>query len=282
MIEPAWFAQAVAAVRDGTLKPRQVTEGETVAQQQAAEADEGGIAMIGIHGQMTKGRSSFDDGTSTVETRIAIRKAVRDEQVKAILLHIDSPGGTVAGTADLADEIAGADRRKPVYAYIEDLGASAAYWVASQARRITANRTALVGSIGTLSVLEDLSGMAEAAGVKVHVIATGAYKGAFVEGTEITEDHLAYAQEVVDDLNAPFLKAVKGGRQMTAKQVREAADGRVHIAKKALAFGLIDGVESLDDTVRAMRKVIKEQETPRADRAGRRLRSARASYVDSR
>jgi ClpP class serine protease len=153
MIEPKWFSQAVQAVKAGTFKAETVRDDETGYRLYTRIS---GIAGIAMAGQITKGDSSYG-GCSSVRVRKAVRKAVNDDQVTAILLHIDSPGGTVAGTGDLADDVAAADKRKPVYCYVEDLGASAAYWVGSQARRVYANPTAMIGSIGTVAVVEDSS-----------------------------------------------------------------------------------------------------------------------------
>ena len=91
------------------------------------------VALIELNGPLMKYSSSLSGGTSTVAVRRQIRNAVEDEQVASILMVVDSPGGTVAGTFDLVDEVAKAAKRKPLWAYIEDLGASAAYAVASQA-----------------------------------------------------------------------------------------------------------------------------------------------------
>lgn len=247
MIEEHWFRSAVEAVKNGTMRPMALDIDDEVdeAEKQPPYKIYNGIAIIPIAGALMKKKSKFG-GTSSVETRAAVRKAVHDEKVKAILLHIDSPGGTVAGTADLAADVRSANGIKPVYAHIEDLGASAAYWVASQARRITANATAEVGSIGTLLVLDDTSGMYAAKGIKVHVISTGKYKGAGCDGAPVTDDHIKMFQETVDDLNEHFLKGVAQGREMSMAAVRAVADGRCHIAAKAKALGLIDEVASLD------------------------------------
>lgn len=246
MIEEPWFRQAVDAVRSGMLIPK--AEGETNAEAPKEKPKYtvfNGIAIIPIAGPIMK-KSSKYGGASSIETRAAIRKAVTDENVQSILLHIDSPGGTVAGTADLAGDVKAANRVKPVYAHIDDLGASAAYWVASQARRITANPTGRIGSIGTLLVLEDTSGMYAKNGIKVHVISTGKFKGAGTDGVPITDDQLKMFQEGVDDLNAHFIAGVAEGRGMSVDEVTELADGQVRIAEKAKALGLIDDVVTLD------------------------------------
>ncbi len=251
MIEPTWFVNAVRAVKAGLWKVTAVQpEARTPApEDQGYSVADGGVAQIDVHGQLQKGSSSFG-GTGTVAVRQAIRRAAQDGDVAAILLHVDSPGGTVAGTAELAGEVARADKQKPVHAYIEDMGASAAYWIASQARRVAANATGLIGSIGTIAVLEDTSGKAEQEGVSVHVLSTGAYKGAGWPGSPITEEHLEYWQELVEQQNEFFLKAVQDGRGMSRKAVEAVADGRIHMAARAQDMGLVDSVEAVEHTLK--------------------------------
>ena len=208
-----------------------------------------GVAVIPISGVMMKYVSSLSGGTSTVLLRRQIRNAVNNPAVRAIVLLIDSPGGTVSGTSDLAAEVQRANQQKPVYAYIEDLGASAAYWVSSQARRVYSNQTAQVGSIGVYGVIYDLSGAAQQDGIEVHVIRAGKFKGAGEPGTKITEEQLAEWQRQVNELNEFFLSGVATGRRLSIDRVRELADGRVHIGDAAAKLGLSDGVKSYDDTL---------------------------------
>lgn len=206
----------------------------------------GTIAILQMSGPLMKYVSSLTGGTSTVAARRQLREAAQNPNISAIVLRIDSPGGTVSGTFDLVDDVRRASASKPVYAYIEDLGASAAYAIASAATKIYANPTALVGSIGTFTVIQDLSGRAAQLGVKVHVIRAGTYKGAGAPGTEVTPAHLAEWQRVVDQLNEHFIAAVSSGRRMTADATRALADGRVHLADAAKAMGLVDSVSSFD------------------------------------
>ena len=214
----------------------------------------GNVAVIELSGKLMKHASSFGDATSTVQARRQIRAAVNNADISGILLHIDSPGGTVAGTQDLAAEVAAAAKQKRVVAYIEDLGASAAYWVASQANQIFTNATGLVGSIGTFAVVYDYSGHAGQLGIKVHVVRAGDFKGMGVEGTEITSEQLAEMQRIVDQLNSHFLKGVAAGRNLPIAQVRGLADGRVHVGTEAISLGLVDGVQSLDVTLSQLSK----------------------------
>jgi signal peptide peptidase SppA len=245
-ILPSWFSEAFSAVKAGIWKPAE-SASPTGREYAAARvtADENGVAVIELEGPLMKLQSKYG-GSSTLAARSMIRHAVKDSSVRVIMLHIDSPGGTVAGTHDLAQEVSAANKTKPVYAHIDDLGASAAYWVASQAQRITANATAMVGSIGTYAVVHDMSGMAEMEGIKVHVISTGEFKGMGIPGTVVTDKQLAYMQERIDGLNEHFLKGVTTGRGMPRSQLNDIADGRVFIALKAMGLGLIDAVSSFD------------------------------------
>lgn len=251
-IEPVWMQQAVHAIQRG-LWPLHALSAPPL---QAATPERDrlftpmaeGVAVIRLVGGITKGMSKFG-GTSTIQTRRALRQAVADETIMSILLAIDSPGGQVAGVQELADEVLRTQQSKPVAAYIEDLGASAAYWIASQAGRITANRGAEVGSIGVFAVLEDLSGMAEREGVHVRVVSTGPYKGLGVPGTPVTPALVDMVQQRVDEIGAFFFAAVQTGRNLSTTRLANVTDGRSWLATEAQQLGLIDGIESFEEAV---------------------------------
>lgn len=207
-----------------------------------------GVAVIRANGTLMKHASSMTGGSSTVMLRQAIRTAMQDPNVGAILLAIESPGGTAAGTYELAQTIQMASAAKPVISHIEDLGASAAYWIAASTQSIAANAPAMVGSIGTYAVVQDLSALAAKEGIKVHVVRAGAFKGVGEPGTEITADQLAMLKERVDAVNEFFLTGVMEGRKMNRSQVNELADGRVHSAAKAQELGLIDKVQTFEES----------------------------------
>jgi len=268
-IEPRWFAEAVSAVNAGHWPMRPAADFEIV-QAVKAKTDDvpvlysrtpDGIALIRIIGQMQKGESSFG-GASTIRTRQAIRAALADTKVKGIMLALDSPGGTVAGTMELGDAVFAARDKKPIHAFIEDMGASAAYWVASQASRISANATAMVGSIGTLAIIEDTSDMADKLGIKVHVISTGKFKGSFAPGSKVTDEQLDTVQEIVDDINAHFLAAVANGRGTSLSAIEKLADGRVWVGTKAQSRGLIDAVQAFDAALDDLRQETEQRAAP--------------------
>lgn len=248
------FEQQLSLVQNMSIKvhldtqaaAKQVDAGGSKLQLQVSDQ---GIAMITLTGPLQKQRASLSRNTSTVEARQLVRAAVNDADVKGIMLFIDSPGGTVAGTGELAAEVARANTKKPVYAYIEDLGASAAYWIASQAGKVFVNASGMVGSIGTYSVVYDWSAAAAKDGVKVHVIKAGDLKGTGIPGTEITAAQLADLQRMVTQLNDQFVAGVAAGRKLTPEQARALADGRVHVGQAAMDLKLVDGVASAEDVV---------------------------------
>lgn len=213
------------------------------------------LAVVSLSGPMMK-FDSWWGGTSTVRVRQALRSLAEDETIAGIMLVIDSPGGTVSGTKELADDVAAIAASKPLHVYIEDLGASAAYWVASQGARIAMNETGMVGSIGTFATLIDASGAAAQQGLKVHVLRAGEFKGAGTLGTEITSEQLGEMQRIVDELNEFFVAGVAKGRRMQLDAVRELADGRVHLGAAALKLGLVDAVSSFEVAVQALAETV--------------------------
>ena len=237
----------------------------------------GETALIQLRGVLTKMGSSMAPGGSMLMARRRLALALREERVKSILLVIDSPGGTVAGTEDLAEEIAAADRVKPVTAFIEDLGASGAYWLASQAGRVWANAAAQMGSIGVFMAVDDFSGMYAQAGIKTYLIKAGEMKRAGLEGTEITEAQRAEWQRLVTEIYGRFTGAVARGRGMSEAQARELGDGRMWGSGDALAKGLIDGTATLAEAV----KLARQERTDRLWRAERIGREGQMNFMES-
>lgn len=218
---------------------------------------EKGVAIIRIEGTLMRHASSLGDSTSTIAARRTINEAARNDDVNAILLQIHSPGGAVDGTKELADAVADANKQKPVVSYIDGLGASAAYWVASQAGKVYSSETALVGSIGTYAALYDYSGNAALNGVKVHVIKAGKFKGTGVEGAAISEAAIEEAQGLVNRLNEFFVGAVADGRGISQEAANELNDGRIHVGQDAVALGLTDGVRTYEETLGELQALTK-------------------------
>lgn len=206
-----------------------------------------GVAVIPIAGVLLKKVPAWfsffgieASSYSQIADKIVQASAAKD--VKSIRLEIDSPGGTVAGVLEAAQAIRAAREAKPVTAHVQDLAASAAYWLASQAQSISASLNAEVGSIGVYTVYHDLTRMAEEIGVKVHVIATGEHKGMGVPGAPITDSQIAAVREVIEAIGDNFVAAVAEGRGLSPEEARALATGRLWEAKAALANRLIDAV----------------------------------------
>lgn len=213
----------------------------------------GDVAVIPISGTMVKGASWW--GYNTQDLRASVMKAASDRKVSGIVLDIDSPGGSVEGMASLIDDLQDAKRAKPLVAYVEDTAASAAYWAASQADKIVAGRGADLGSIGVYAVVVDSSERAEKMGLKVHVIKSAEHKGAGAPGTEITDEQLAYLQEMVDRSHDDFVSSVANGRKMVSERVSALATGKLYSARESVANGLADSIGRMSDAIEEVRRL---------------------------
>lgn len=206
----------------------------------------GSTAVIPIKGVLMKRVPSWAryfgyEATATPEIKRAVEAAAVDPAVKSIALLVSSPGGQAAGVLDAADAVHEAKKRKRVVAVVEDLAASGAYWIASQAHEITASPDATVGSIGVYQVLADFSKAAENEGIKVHVLRSGEHKGVGVLGAPITDAQLEPLQKLVDNFAGLFLQSVARGRPTC--DLKTIATGQVWLAGEARTHGLIDRVE---------------------------------------
>lgn len=220
----------------------------------------GGTAIIPVsgiiakHSNMVNG-SSQPKGTSVETLRDQFAAAMADRTVTQIMLHIESPGGSVSGLADFAQSIFEATSEKPVVAFIDDLGASAAYWIASGANKIYTNVTGTVGSIGVYCLYVDTSARAKQMGLKYMIFRSGANKGIGAPGIEITEGNAEAIQENVDAMFETFLGVVLKGRAasgMTEEQLRAVADGRCFVGNVAAEHNLVDGVMTFDQALAAL------------------------------
>ena len=190
-----------------------------------------------------------------VAAQIAL--ALGDKDVDAIVLDIDSPGGEVAGIERLADDIAAAREQKPVVAFVNDMAASAAYWLASQADQIMVSTTSMVGSIGVVVLHVDASGQLEDKGLKPTLIFAGAHK---VDGHPFGPLPDTVASDLQAEVNAyyeQFLAGVARGRgsRFSAEQARE-TQARVLIGADAVSAGMADVVGGFTEAIALARSLI--------------------------
>jgi len=219
-----------------------------------------GTAIIPISGVIAKYSRMVNDisqprGTSIEQLRDQFKNAIEDKKVSQIMLHIESPGGCVDGLADFAQSVFEGSFTKPIVAYIDDLGASAAYWISSQANKVLVNQTGEVGSIGVYTLYVDTSKRAEQLGLKYIIIRSGENKGVGASGIEITESNAAAIKESVDATNEIFLQTILKGRAhagLTEETLRPLADGRCFVGQVAVANKLADGVMTFDQALDAL------------------------------
>lgn len=249
-MHPDQFIAMLAALAGDDLIA--VSEPHLARTSPSREARGGAVSVIPVTGVlMPRGGSSWFgswQGMDALRQRIAT--AAADPNVASIVLDMDSPGGTVAGTAETAAAVASAAERKPVVAVANTLAASAAFWIASQASEVVLAPNALVGSIGVVAVHQDLSKAFERMGVTTTFIASGARKAEGNPFQPLSDDAKAAMQARVDEAAGAFIDAVAAGRKMSPKAVREkAGDGRVLGTREAVDLGLADRVATLDEVV---------------------------------
>lgn len=212
-----------------------------------------GVAVIPLAGPLSKRRTFFSfffGGTSTAWFSQVFRAALADPDVEAVVLDIDSPGGTVSGTEAAAAMVFDARAVKPVVAFGNGLMASAAYWIGSAASRVMVEKTADVGSIGVVMVHTEFSRMNEMDGIRRTVMTAGRYKAVGNSAEPLTEEGRKIIQAELDTVYDLFTQDVARNRGVDIDTVRaEMADGRVFIGQQAVDAGLADAVGGIDDAV---------------------------------
>lgn len=212
-----------------------------------------GIATIPIVGPLTKRTSfwSFLFGASSYEDiRTAFEAAIADQQVRGIVLDVDSPGGVVNGVDALSEVIFNARDEKPVVAYANGLMASAAYWIGSASEAVIGSKTAEVGSIGVLMVHTDFSRYEDRLGVKTTYLTAGKYKALGNDSEPLSLEARQMFESELNKIYSIFVDTVARNRDATAETVREdMADGRIFIGTDAESAGLVDSIGSLETAV---------------------------------
>lgn len=235
-----------------------------------SQGDFAAIGVINIAGIIAQRAAQVDDisgpgGTSTERVGASFRVAMADPSISAVVLNIDSPGGSVFGVQELADLIHGSRGQKPIVAQVNSLAASAAYWIATAADEIVVTPSGQVGSIGVYGLHEDVSAAADKAGVKFTFISAGKYK---VEGNgyePLNDEAAAAMQATVDGYYGDFVRAVARGRGVGVGDVRGGyGEGRVVRADDAVKAGMADRVATLDATLRRL-GASRQPASPRAE-----------------
>jgi len=197
---------------------------------------------------------SSDDSASSALKQM--RKAVKNEHVKGILLRINSPGGTVPTSQELTDEVNALKKaNKPVVVSMGDLAASGGYYVASASDRIIAQPGTLTGSIGVIMNTVNVQELLKKIGVAPEAIKTGPFKDLASPTRPMTPEDRAIIQAIIADSYDQFVTAVAKGRKMKVETVKQIGDGRVYSGRQALKLGLVDELGGYDQALDALQKI---------------------------
>jgi len=203
------------------------------------------VALVRVEGPIIDSKSAADE----------IREYAKDASIKAIVLRVDSPGGAVAPSQEIYEEVKKAMAKKKVVVSMGSLAASGGYYISSPASRIVANPGTLTGSIGVIMEIPNIEGLMSKVGAKTEVIKSGRHKDIASMFRGIGKEERAILQGVLDDVHEQFIESVAEGRKMPAGEVRKLADGRIFTGRQALGTGLVDELGNLDDAVKAAAKL---------------------------
>jgi protease-4 len=192
-----------------------------------------------------------------------IRALERDPRVKAVVIEVDSPGGSASASDMIFKQLQKLSKKKPTVAYIGGSGLSGGYLIASGARHIIAGETALVGSIGVIFMRPIVEELMAKLGVRMEMTHEGRLKGMFQPWREPTEEERTKVQALTDELYEWFVNAIAAARNLDVKKVREFATGEMFSGKQALGIGLIDEIGDFDLALKKARHMAELPGRPR-------------------
>jgi protease-4 len=205
-------------------------------------------ARIGV----VEAKGTIGEGQSGVDADKIIRllrKYEKDDDIKAIVLRVDSPGGAVAPSQEIHDAVKRVKARKKVVVSMGNLAASGGYYISAPADRIYAEPGTLTGSIGVIFMHFNVRGLLDWAKVEETTLKSGKYKDTLSPFRPIQETDREEIQSISDDVYGQFVKAVAEGRGLPETRVREIAEGRIYTGRKAKELKLVDELGGLDDAV---------------------------------
>jgi len=211
------------------------------------------VAIVEVRGPIAVngGRGAQDRIADVAHVTAAIRACAESKAVGAVVLLVDSPGGSALASDLIAREVERLRDKKPVVAYFGDVAASGGYYIAALAHRIVAQRTTITGSIGVVAMRVVVEKAAEKLGITHESVDRGARSKLYSPYRSWTEDERATLDQSIDEVYTDFVRIVAKGRAMSEEQVEERARGRVYPAQQALELGLIDEIGDLATAIRA-------------------------------
>jgi len=196
-------------------------------------------------------------GSLTVRDRLLELAQEEQDNIKGVLLAIDSPGGTVGLSAELYDAVRRLKEKKPVVVTVMDVAASGGYYVASAADKIYANPGSIVGSIGVIGSSLNFTGLMERLGIADQTYKTGPYKDTGSPFRKETPEERRIVEAEIQDMYQQFVSDVAKGRGLEVEAVRKLADGRTYTGRQALANKLVDALGTAEDALQELRKLVR-------------------------
>jgi len=219
-------------------------------------------ALIPVKGVISRGYGeSFLPGRGTVGMILAqLKRAAGDNEVKAVILEIDSPGGSVGDSDLIYHEVLEVRKKgKPVVACLQDVAASGAYYIAVASDRIIAQPTTITGSIGVILHSVNVEGLFQKIGLREVMIKKGAMKDILSPTRTMTPEEEQLLQNITDEVWYRFASLVASGRNLSREQMTTIADGRIYLAPDALRIGLVDSIGYRDDALSAAEELAGEK-----------------------
>ena len=206
------------------------------------------ISIINVDGVIAN-----DSNNDTIVDQL--EDARKDPSVVGVIMHINSPGGSVYASEKIYKEINKLkETNKPVYAVMQELAASGGYYISAPCDKIFASNETFTGSIGVIMQSYSLEGLFEKYGIKEQNITTGKMKDAGSPGKALDKEEKEYLQNLVDSAFSRFVKVVADGRDMSEADVRKLADGRIYDGSQAVENGLVDSIGDLEAAYKDMAK----------------------------
>lgn len=205
---------------------------------------EGKIVFIPVYGLISSDGSSgmLFDGATTTSTQIVdyLLQAEKEDDIKGVVLEINSGGGTVVATKEIENAIKKVKQKKPVVAWIREAGASGAYWIASASNKIVADPMSITGSIGVTSSYLEFTGLMEKYGLGYEELSAGKYKDVGSPFRELKEEERRILLKKLNIVHEYFVNAVSENRNVPREKVAELATGMYYLGQEFYDYGLVD------------------------------------------
>lgn len=224
------------------------------------------VAVVEIYGPIYISQKTARFGISNDADRVVkkLHRIAENKDIKAVVLRINSPGGSVAATQEICREVKLLRKNgKIVVASLGDIAASGGYYIASQADRIIADRGTLTGSIGVILQFANVQELFKKVGVKIETVRSGNHKDIGSPFRELTKDEREILQALITDAYDQFVDAVADGRKMDKEKLLPLADGRIYTGTQAKANGLIDDFGNSMEAIDLAAKLAKITSRPR-------------------